>query len=92
MSRASTSCSFWSDALLDLRDLDAAVLDLALDLAAERDGLLARLDLRLAPDRLGVALCVREKLARARPGRCAPASATSREARPTRRPLRRGFR
>ena len=50
------------DALLDLRDLDAAVLNLALDLAAERDGLLAGLDLRLAPDRLGVPLCVREKL------------------------------
>ncbi len=56
------------DALLDLRDLDAAVLHLALDLAAQRDRLLARVDLRLAPDRLGLALRVREQLARARLG------------------------
>ena len=50
------------DALLHLRDLDASVLDFALDLAAERDGLLACVDLRLAPYRLGIPLCIREKL------------------------------
>ena len=45
-------------ALLDLGDLDAAVLHLALDLAAQRDGLLARIDLRLAANGLGFALRV----------------------------------
>ena len=47
-------------ALLDLRHLQAAVLDLRLDLGAERDRLLACLDLRLAPRRLGLALGVGE--------------------------------
>ena len=36
-------------------------LHLALDLGAELDGALARLDLRLAPDRLGLALGVRDE-------------------------------
>ena len=80
------------DALLDLRDLDAAVLDLALDLAAERDGLLARLDLRLAPDRLGVPLVRPREACRARHGRCARATATIHEGRPTLRLLRGRFR
>ena len=46
------------DALLDLGDLDPAILYLALDLAPERDRLLARVDLRLAPERFGLALGV----------------------------------
>ena len=47
--------------LLDLRDLDAAVLDLALDLAAQRDGLLACVHLCLSPRRLSLSLGVREQ-------------------------------
>ena len=39
--------------LLDLGDLGALVLELLLDVGAELERLLARLDLRLAPDRLG---------------------------------------
>ena len=42
-------------ALVDLRDLGAAVGDLLLDLRAQPDGLLACLDLPLAPDRLRLA-------------------------------------
>ena len=57
------------DALLDLRDLDAPILDLALDLAAKRDRLLARFDLRLAPKRLGLALRVAEQLLALAPAR-----------------------
>ena len=48
------------DTLLDLRHLQAAVLDLGLDLGAESDRLLARLDLGLAPGRLGFTLGVGE--------------------------------
>jgi hypothetical protein len=49
------------DALLDLRDLNPPILDLRLDLAAELNRLLARVDLRLAPDRLGFAPGIREE-------------------------------
>src|SRR5262249_40768634 len=48
------------DALLDLDDLDAAVLHLRLDLRPKLDRLLARIDLRLAPDGLGLPLRVPE--------------------------------
>ena len=48
-------------ALLDLRDLDAPILHLALDLASQRDGLLARVDLSLAPHGLGLALGIGEQ-------------------------------
>ena len=44
------------DALLDLQDLRAAVGVLGVDVGAELDRLLTRLDLRLAPERLGLAL------------------------------------
>ena len=47
--------------LLDLRHLDAPVLDLAFDLAPQRDGLLPRVDLSLAPHGLGLALRVGEQ-------------------------------
>ena len=57
------------DALLDLRDLDAPVLDLALDLGPEPHRLLPHLDLRLAPARLDLALDV------ARAAACASSSA-----------------
>ena len=49
------------DALLDLRDLDPPVADLALDVGAQLDGALARLDERLAPDRLRLALGIRDE-------------------------------
>src|SRR5206468_7851302 len=48
-------------ALLDLDDLGAPVAYLALDVGAELDGLLAGLDLRLAPHRLGVSAGFREE-------------------------------
>ena len=50
------------NALLDLRDLHAPILNLVLDLASKRDRLLARFDLRLAPKRLRLSLCVAEQL------------------------------
>jgi hypothetical protein len=50
------------DALLHLRDLDAAILDLALDLAAQCDRLLTCIDLCFAPERLGLTLGVPEEL------------------------------
>ena len=49
------SSSLASDALLDLQDLGAPVGDLLLDLGSEPDRLLTRLDLRLAPERVGLA-------------------------------------
>ncbi len=60
--------------LLDLRHLQAAVLDLGLDLGPQCHGLLPRLDLGLAPERLGLALCVAQErppliLREAQPGR-----------------------
>ncbi len=48
------------DALLDLHDLQAPVLHLGLDLAPKLDRLLARVDLSLAPDRLGLTFRVGE--------------------------------
>ena len=48
------------DALLDLHDLQAPVLHLGLDLAPKLNRLLAGVDLRLAPDRLGLTLGVGE--------------------------------
>jgi hypothetical protein len=42
------------DALLDLEDLAAPLLRLGLDLGADLDGLLARLDLRLAAEGVGL--------------------------------------
>ena len=53
---SSSSRSDLPDPLVDLRRLGAAALDLVLDLGPERDGELAPFDLRLAPDRLGLAL------------------------------------
>ena len=47
------------DPLLDLDDLGALVLELVLDLGAELERLLARLDLRLAANRLGATIGVR---------------------------------
>jgi hypothetical protein len=44
------------DPLLDLCDLDAPILDLALGLGTEPDGELTGVDLGLAPNRLGLAL------------------------------------
>ena len=44
------------DSLLDLGDLGAPVLHLGLDVGTQLDRELARLDLRLPPDRLGFAL------------------------------------
>ena len=74
-------------ALLDLGDLDPAVLHLALDLAAERDGLLARLDLRLAANGFGLAASVVEEALALSPGGTAPATATRRgDLRTPRRP------
>jgi hypothetical protein len=49
------------DALLDLRHLKPAGLDLLLDLRPQRHSLLTGLDLRLAPHRLGLALGVGEQ-------------------------------
>ena len=63
--------------LLDLGDLDTAVLHLALDLAAQRDGLLARFDLRLAANGLGLAASVVEEALALCPGCAAPATATT---------------
>jgi hypothetical protein len=57
------------DSLLDLGDLDATILYLALDLAAQRHRLLASLDLRLAAYRLGLAPGVGEELLAFRAGR-----------------------
>ena len=54
--------------LLDLGDLDTAVLHLALDLAAQRDGLLARFDLCLAANGLGLAASVVEEALALVPG------------------------
>ena len=48
------------DTFLDLRHLQPAVLDLGLDLGAESDRLLARLDLGLAAGRLGLTVGVGE--------------------------------
>ena len=50
------------DPLFDLRDLDATVLNLALDLGAEPDRLLAHLDLGLAPAGLDLPFDVGEQL------------------------------
>ena len=50
-------------ALLDLQDRLAPVGELLVDLGPERHGLLARLDLRLAPHGLGLALGVLDELA-----------------------------
>jgi hypothetical protein len=47
---------------LELHNLRSAIADLRLDVAAEPDGILARLDLRLAPHRLGLSLGVAEQL------------------------------
>ena len=80
------------DALLDLRDLDAAILHLGLDLAPQLHRLLARLDLRLAPDGIRLAPRLARAAARARPLRCARASATGRAAARTPRVLRPRFR
>jgi len=49
-------------ALLDLDDLVAPVLQLLLDLRSQPDGLFARVDLRLAPERLCLSLRVGEQL------------------------------
>jgi hypothetical protein len=49
-------------ALLDLHDRLASVDELRVDLRPQVDGLLARLDLRLAPDRLRLALGVLDQL------------------------------
>src|SRR6266508_1110167 len=51
------------DALLDLDDSGAVVGDLSVDLRAQRDRLLARADLGLATDRLGLPLGVVDHLA-----------------------------
>ena len=48
------------DTLLDLRDARALLDDLTLDLAADTDGVLAGLDLRLPPDRLGLSTGLRD--------------------------------
>ena len=48
-------------ALLDLHDLEASILNLRLDLAAEMDCLFTRLDLRLASRRLRLSLGVLEE-------------------------------
>jgi hypothetical protein len=50
------------DALLDLQHRLAPVGELRIDLGPELDGLLARLDLRLPPQRLGLALGVLDQL------------------------------
>ena len=49
------------DALLDLRDLDSPVADLALHVGAQLDGPLTRLHEGLAPDRLRLALGIRDE-------------------------------
>ncbi len=64
-------------ALLDLRDLDAPVLHLALDLAPQRDRLLARFDLRLTANRLGLPLRIGEQLLALDPRAPGRANATS---------------
>jgi hypothetical protein len=51
------------DALLDLHDLRPALGDFGLDLGPDFHGLLARLDLRFSPERVGVALRILEELA-----------------------------
>jgi hypothetical protein len=55
--------------LLDLHDLESTVLDLGLDPAAELDGLLAGIYLRLAAKGLGIALGVLEHARSGRLGR-----------------------
>ncbi len=49
------------DPLFDLGDLELTVANLVLDVGAQLDGALARLDQRLAPDRLRLALCIRHE-------------------------------
>ena len=49
------------DALLDLRHLDTPVADLALHVGAQLDGVFARLHEGLAPDRLRLALGIRDE-------------------------------
>src|SRR5579859_902664 len=51
------------EALLDLEDLVAPLAELGVDLGAQLDCLLARLHLRLALQRVGLALCVLDDLA-----------------------------
>ena len=82
-SRRASSVSFAVDvvllrdhALLDLDDLVAPLAQLRLELGAQLDRLLARLDRRLAPRRLGVALGLVEQQRRAaRAGGVEPRSA-----------------
>ena len=71
-------------ALLDLQHRLAAVGELGVDLRAQLDGLLARLDLRLAAERLGFALGVLDQLA--------PDAPRLADARSRRRPAPRGAR
>ena len=79
-------------ALLDLQHRLAAVGELGVDLGAKLDGLLPRLDLRLAAQRLGFALGVLDQLARIRralPTPVAPktCTATNASATPTAIPM-----
>ena len=75
---------------LDLRNLDTPVLNLAFDLAAQRDCLLARVDLRLASHRFGLALGVGEQsLAFRRAPRSRVSATTSRGLSTQRRPRQR---
>ena len=67
-------------ALLDLGDSRPALGQLALDLGAEPDRLLAGLDLRLAANRLGLALGLRRAAARASGARRRPATHPARGA------------
>ena len=78
--------------LLDLGDLDPPILDLALDLAAERNRLLARIDLRLTPDRLGLALGVGEQPLAFGPGDAHTRARPAEEHDALRRPPRGRFR
>ena len=77
------------DPLLDLRHLQAAVLDFGLDLGAECDRLLPCLDLRLAPRRLGFTLGVGEDCAPLILREPQPRGARRPQPRPTVRPPRR---
>ena len=75
------------DPLFDLGDLQLPVANLALDVGAQLDGALARLDQRLAPDRLRLALGIRHEppalvLAAPHGGAARRAQPNAREGRP----------
>ena len=83
---ASTSCLRRGDALLGLDRLRPPVAELALDVGAQLQRLLARLDLRLAADRLGARASRPPSSAAISRSGCRAAAADRARVEPTRRP------